>query len=99
METQLLKVGYEVVHADIKFTLVDEFGNDYRPIARALLNQGDMYADSLSLPHLLLREDHIVSFLEWLAGRLCCKKSGRDAMDVKAHLPVQLRRPLQTGWR
>ncbi len=30
---------------------------------------------------------------------LCCKKSGRDAMDVKAHLPVQLRPPLQTGWR
>jgi hypothetical protein len=21
---------------------------------------------------------------------LCCKKSGRDARDVKAHLPVQL---------
>src|SRR5438128_2051462 len=31
--------------------------------------------------------------------RLCCKKSGSDAMDVKAHLPVQLRPPLQTGWR
>jgi len=30
---------------------------------------------------------------------LCCKKSGRDAMDVKAHLPVQLRPLLQTGWR
>jgi len=30
---------------------------------------------------------------------LCCKKSGSDAMDVKAHLPVQLRQPLQTGWR
>jgi 3-phenylpropionate/trans-cinnamate dioxygenase ferredoxin reductase subunit len=29
--------------------------------------------------------------------RLCCKNSGRDAMDVKAHLPVQLRLPLQTG--
>ena len=33
------------------------------------------------------------------AVRLCCKKSGRDAMDVKAHLPVQLRPPLQIGWR
>jgi hypothetical protein len=68
METQLLKVGYEVVHADIKFTLIDEFGNDYRPIARALLNQGEMHVGGLTLPHLLLREDHIVYFLEWLAG-------------------------------
>ena len=32
-------------------------------------------------------------------GWLCCKKSGSDAMDVKAHLPVQLRQPLQTSWR
>ncbi len=34
-----------------------------------------------------------------LYSGLCCKKSGRDAMDAKAHLPVQLRQPLQTGGR
>jgi hypothetical protein len=41
----------------------------------------------------------LVAFVKWLGRGLCCKKSGRDAMDVKAHLPVQLRQPLQTGWR
>ncbi len=29
---------------------------------------------------------------------LCCKNSGRDAMNVKTHLPVELRPPPQTGW-
>lgn len=68
VETQLLKVGFEVVHADIKFALVDEKGNDYRPIARALLSQPDMNVGGVMLPHLLLREEHIVHFLRWLAG-------------------------------
>lgn len=65
LETQILKVGHEVIHADIKFSLVDEKGNDYRPIARHLINQGDI--PGLALPHLLLREDHIVQLIEWLA--------------------------------
>ncbi len=68
IETQLLKVGFEVVHADIKFAVVDEFGHDYRPIARALLRQNEMNVNGVMLPHLLLREDHIVHFLRWLAG-------------------------------
>ena len=32
-------------------------------------------------------------------ARLCCKKSGRNAIGVQPHLPVQLRQPLQTGER
>jgi len=68
LETQLLKMGFEVVHADIKFTLRDEKGNDYKPIAQALMAQGNMQVGGLSLPHLLIREDHIVHFLEWLSG-------------------------------
>ncbi len=42
---------------------------------------------------------HVDEALETLQTRLCCKKSGKDAMEVKAHLPVQLRPPLQTGGR
>jgi hypothetical protein len=68
LETQLLKVNCEVVHCDVKFTLIDEFGNDYRPIAKALLNQGTMQVGKLSLPHLIIREEHAVYFLEWLGG-------------------------------
>ena len=30
---------------------------------------------------------------------LCCKNSRRNIMGVWPHLLVQLRRPLQTGWR
>ncbi len=30
---------------------------------------------------------------------LCCKKSERNAGGVQSHVPVQLRQPLQTGWR
>jgi hypothetical protein len=66
LETQLLAMGAEVLHADIKFTLSDEKGNDYRPIARALLEQGEM--PGLGLPHLLMREDHIYQMIQWLAG-------------------------------
>jgi hypothetical protein len=66
IESQILRVGHEVIHADIKFTLVDEFGNDYRPVARALMQQGDIAA--LGLPHLLMRDEHIVRMIEWLAG-------------------------------
>ncbi len=29
----------------------------------------------------------------------CVAKNLGESMDVKAHLPVQLRRLLQTGWR
>ncbi len=68
LETQLLKVGFEVVHADIKFTLCDEKNNDYRPIARALLEQGDLNAGGRMLPHLMAREEDIYHFLYWLAG-------------------------------
>lgn len=68
IETQLLKMGYEVVHADIKFCLVDEFNHDYRPIARALLAQGDFRAGAHTLPHLICRTDQIYYLLQWLAG-------------------------------
>lgn len=68
LETQLLKLGYPVVHADIKFALIDEKGNDYRPIARALLNQEPLNAGGLLLPRLITREEYIYHFLQWLAG-------------------------------
>jgi hypothetical protein len=31
--------------------------------------------------------------------RLCCKKTEENAEDVKFPFPVQLRWPLQRGWR
>ena len=68
LETQLLAMGCEVVHADIKFSLSDESKNDYRPIARALLAEEQINMNGMYLPHLLLREDHICHMLEWLAG-------------------------------
>ena len=68
LETQILKVQHEVIHADIKFSLIDEKGNDYRPIAKALIDQGEINMGGRWLPHLLLREDHIVHLIEWLAG-------------------------------
>src|SRR5258708_7136156 len=33
------------------------------------------------------------------SGRLCCKKYEENAEEVKSQFPVQLRQPLQTGWR
>lgn len=68
LETQLLKLGHEVLHADIKFSLVDERGNDSRPIAKALLGQGEVNMAGKMLPHLMMREDHICYMLEWLSG-------------------------------
>jgi len=68
LETQLLALGVEVVHADIKFSLIDEKGNDYRPIAQALMSQGEMNMSGLALPHLVVREDHICHLIQWLAG-------------------------------
>jgi hypothetical protein len=88
IETQLLKMGHEVVHADIKFSLRDEKGNDYRPIAKALLDQGDLHmAMGRRLPHLVMREDHICSLIEWLAGpeltrRLAMYNRGDHSYDV-----------------
>ena len=65
IEMQLLKAGHEVIHADIKFTLIDEKGLDYRPMAKALLSQGNI--TGIELPHLLMAPDQIKIMIEWAA--------------------------------
>lgn len=65
IEMQLLKAGHEVIHADIKFTLIDEEGLDYRPIAKALLDQGPIAG--CDLPHLLMETEQIKQMVEWAA--------------------------------
>lgn len=65
IEMQLLKAGHEVIHADIKFTLIDEEGLDYRPIAKALLDQGPI--EGCGLPHLLMETEQIKTMVEWAA--------------------------------
>ena len=65
IEMQLLKAGHEVIHADIKFTLIDEEGLDYRPIAKALLDQGPIAG--IGLPHLLMEAEQIKDMVEWAA--------------------------------
>lgn len=63
IEMQLLKAGHEVIHADLKFTLIDEKGLDYRPMAKALLDQGSI--SGCDLPHLLMAPEQIRSMIEW----------------------------------
>jgi len=65
IEMQLLKAGCEVIHADIKFTLIDEKGLDYRPIAKVLLDQGPI--TGIELPHLLMVPEQIRTMIEWAA--------------------------------
>ena len=66
IETQLLAYGHEVIHADIKFALEDEKGNDYRPLAKRIVEQGAISGTGLS--HLLLQPESIKAMIEWLAG-------------------------------
>ena len=67
IEMQLLKAGHEVVHADLKFTLIDEKGLDYRPMAKALLDQGTITIKEQDLQHLLMIPEQIRDMIEWAA--------------------------------
>jgi len=67
IEMQLLKAGHEVVHADLKFTLIDEKGLDYRPMAKALLDQGTIAINGQDLEHLLMIPEQIRDMIEWAA--------------------------------
>jgi hypothetical protein len=90
LETQLLALGAEVVHADIKFSLIDEKGNDYRPIAQALLNQGEINMSGLALPHLVMREDHICHLIQWLAGPELRRRLALYAQGNHSYKPFYL---------
>jgi len=67
IEMQLLKSGHEVINADLKFTLIDEEGLDYRPMAKALLDQGTISINGQDLQHLLMIPEQIKDMIEWAA--------------------------------
>jgi hypothetical protein len=90
LEAQLLALGAEVVHADIKFSLIDEKGNDYRPIAQALMNLGEINMGGLALPHLVVREDHICHLIQWLAGSELRRRLAMYAQGNHSYKPFYL---------
>ncbi len=68
IETQLLACGLQVIHLDLKFTLIDENGLDYRPLAKHLLAQPAIQiAPGVALPHLVTDMRKIYTLLKWLA--------------------------------
>jgi FtsZ-binding cell division protein ZapB len=68
IEGQLIAYGAEVYDLDPKFTLEDEKGLDYRPLAARLMAMPQtILQDGTAINHLEMEPARIIVFLEWLA--------------------------------
>lgn len=69
IEAQLLAVNAEVFHLDLKFSLIDENGLDYRPIAQRLMDYEMVMIGEQHVPHLITDMNMIYAMIQWLALR------------------------------
>jgi hypothetical protein len=68
LEAQFLSFGFDVLDLDLKFTLIDEEGLDYRPFAKHLLSQPPIEVQpGLFIPRLEVDAKRIALVLQWLA--------------------------------
>jgi hypothetical protein len=68
LEAQFLSFGFDVLDLDLKFTLIDEEGLDYRPFAKHLLSQPPIEVQpGVLVPRLEVNAQRIALVLQWLA--------------------------------
>jgi hypothetical protein len=90
-EAQLLKLGIQVIHINPHFAPIDKKGGDWRPIARAIEEQGLIeVAPQVYLPGIIFDFDLIAKLLKWLAMKEIDRRFDLQRRGNYTYKPVYL---------
>jgi hypothetical protein len=90
-ESMLLKLGVQIIHANPHFAPIDKKGNDWRPIARAIEEQGLIeIAPGVKISGLVYDFQYIADMLKWLALKEINRRFAMQRQGNYDYKPVYL---------